>query len=79
MKISRRYAAALGGPWDSRVRDYTAAGGAAYFDLLGEFHGLHVKLTAYRDAACEMDGDGQWRLRPALADVLAVETAPVAA
>jgi len=62
-------ATALGGPWHWNVRDYTRSGGLAYFDLLGEFHGLPVKLTAYRDAACERDG-GQWRPLPALADVL---------
>ena len=28
-------------------------GGAAYFDLLGELHGLHLKLTAFREAVCE--------------------------
>jgi hypothetical protein len=62
-------ATAFGGPWRQRTRDYTDTGGCAYFDLLGEFHGLQVKLTAYRDAACEQDG-GQWRPRPAIAAVL---------
>jgi hypothetical protein len=64
-----RAARALGGPWDSRVRDYTGSGGCAYVDLLGEYHGLQVQLTAYRDVACEMDG-GQWVCRPALAAAL---------
>jgi hypothetical protein len=66
-----RAASLFGGPWDSRIRDYTGSGGRAYFDLTGEYHGLHVKLTAYRDAACEMDGDGQWAARPAIAAALA--------
>ena len=65
-----RAATALGGQWHDRTRDYTAAGGYAYYDLLGEFHGLQVKLTAYRDGACERVG-GQWRPRPAIAAVLA--------
>jgi hypothetical protein len=63
-------AAAIGVPWRTETRDYTGAGGLAYFDLLGELHGLRLRLTAYRDEVCEQvaAGDEQaWRCHPALA------------
>jgi hypothetical protein len=62
-------ARALGGPWHWRIRDYTAAGGGAYFDLVGEFHGLPVKMVARRDDACEQNGD-QWIPRTAFPGIL---------
>lgn len=68
-------ARALGGPWRAHLRDYGDTGGGAYCDLLGEPGGLKVRLTAYRDAACEPDAGGAgWRCRPALAAVLAAGT-----
>jgi hypothetical protein len=62
-------ARALGGPWHWQIRDYTGTGGGAYFDLLGEFHGLPVKLVARRDDACERDG-GRWIPRTAFPGIL---------
>jgi hypothetical protein len=39
------------GRLDKQVRESVDYGD--YFDLHGRIHGLHVKLTAYRDAVCE--------------------------
>lgn len=45
-------ARALPVTWRKEASD-PVNGGAAYFDLTGELHGLHLKLTAFREAVCE--------------------------
>jgi len=37
--------------WSKDVRESEQYG--SYLDLIGELHGLSIKLTAYRDAVCE--------------------------
>ena len=42
---------ALGCEWREGTSDYTDTGGGVYCDLLGELHGLRLRLTAPRDDA----------------------------
>jgi len=42
-------ARAIDGPeWREAISDYTETGGGTYHDLLGELHGLRLRLTAER-------------------------------
>ncbi len=43
-------ARAIGCTWTKKPWE---ANGTAYFDLVGDFHGITIAITAYRDQVCE--------------------------